>query len=209
MNPYYPVFLNLSGRNCVVAGGGQVALRKVATLLQHGARVTVISPRLCKGLSELDCGGKIQVRRRSYQAGDLEGAYIAIIATGNRTVNLQASLEARCNKIPVNVVDDPGLSDFIVPAIVHRGSVSIAVSTAGKSPALARKIRIMLESKLDNEYAELALLIEGVRREAKRLKLKISSQRWQEAIDLDYLLRLIKQGKSEKARDVLLERLSK
>ena len=192
-----------------MAGGGQVALRKVTTLLQHGAAVTVISPRLCKGLSELDCGGKIHVRRRSYQAGDLQGAYIAIIATGSRTVNQQASLEARCNKIPVNVVDDASLSDFILPSIVRRGSVSIAISTAGKSPALARKIRIMLERKLDGEYAELALLIEGVRREAKRLKLKISSQRWQEAIDLDTLLQLIKQGDSEKARDVLLERLSK
>lgn len=209
MNPYYPIFLNLSGRNCVVAGGGQVALRKVTTLLQHGADITVISPRLCKGLRELDCEGKIQVRHRAYHAGDLEGAYIAIIATGNRTVNLHASLEARCNKIPVNVVDDPALSDFIVPSIVRRGSVSIAISTAGKSPALARKIRTMLEGELDNEYAELALLIEGVRREVKRLKLKISSKRWQEAIDLDNMLDLIKQGNSEKAREILLGRLSK
>ena len=209
MNPYYPVFLSLSDRKCVVVGGGQVALRKVTTLLQHGADITVISPRLCKGLREMDGMGKIQVRHRAYRAGDMEGAYIAIIASGNRTVNQQASLEARCNKSLVNVVDDPGLSDFIVPSIVRRGSVSIAISTAGKSPALARKIRIMLEGKLDSEYAELALLIEGVRREVKRRKLKVSSKRWQEAIDLDYMLRLIKQGNSEKARDVLLERLSK
>jgi len=209
MNPYYPVFLSLNGRKCVVVGGGQVALRKVTTLLQHGADITVISPRLCKGLREMDGTGKIQVRHRAYQAGDMEGGYIAIIASGNRTVNRQASLEARCNKSLVNVVDDPALSDFIVPSIVRRGSVSIAISTAGKSPALARKIRIMLEGKLDGEYAELALLIEGVRREAKRRKLKVSSKRWQEAIDLDYMLRLIKQGNSEKARDFLLERLSK
>jgi len=209
MNPYYPVFLNLSGRNCVVAGGGQVALRKVTTLLQYGADVTVISPRLCKGLGELDCAGKIKVRRRSYQAGDLQGAYIAIIATGNRSVNRQASLEAGLNKIPVNVVDDAGLSDFIVPSIVRRGSVSIAISTAGKSPALARKLRARLEGELADEYADLALLIEGVRREAKKLKLKISSKRWQEAIDLDYMLLLLKQGDSEKARAILLERLSK
>ena len=209
MNPYYPVFLSLGGRKCVVVGGGQVALRKVTTLLQHGADITVISPRLCKGLREMDGTGKIQVRHRAYQAGDMEGGYIAIIASGNRTVNHQASSEARCNKSLVNVVDDPGLSDFIVPSIVRRGSVSIAISTAGKSPALARKIRIMLEGKLDGEYAELALLIEGVRREVKRRKLKVSSKQWQEAIDLDYMLRLIKQGNSEKARDVLLERLSK
>jgi siroheme synthase-like protein len=139
----------------------------------------------------------------------MEGGYIAIIASGNRTVNRQASLEARRNKSLVNVVDDPALSDFIVPSIIRRGSVSVAISTAGKSPALARKIRIMLEGKLDGEYAELALLIEGVRREVKRRKLKVSSKRWQEAIDLDYMLRLIKQGNSEKAREVLLERLGK
>jgi siroheme synthase-like protein len=209
MNPYYPVFLNLGGRSCVLAGGGQVALRKVTTLLQYGADITVISPRLCKGLRDLDCAGKIQVRHRAYQAGDLQGAYIAIIATGNRSVNLQASLEARGNKIPVNVVDDAGLSDFIVPSIVRRGSISIAVSTAGKSPALARKLRTRLEGELATEYAELALLIEGVRREVKNLKLKISSKRWQEAIDLDHMLLLIKQGDSKKAHDILLERLTK
>ncbi len=81
-------------------------------------------------------------------------------------------------------MDDPGLSDFIVPSIVRRGSVSIAISTAGKSPALARKLRSKLEGELDDEYAELALLIEGVRREVKSLKLKVSSKQWQEAIDL-------------------------
>ena len=209
MNPYYPIFLNLSGRNCIVAGGGQIALRKVTTLMQYGADITVISPLLCKGLSALACAGKIQVRRRAYQAGDLEGAYIAIIATGNRSVNRQASLEARGNKIPVNVVDDAGLSDFIVPSIVRRGSVSVAISTAGKSPALARKLRTRLEGELAKEYEELALLIEGVRREVKKLKLKISSKRWQEAIDLDDMLLLLKHGDSEKARAILLENLRK
>ena len=209
MNPYYPIFLNLSGRNCIVAGGGQIALRKVTTLMQYGADITVISPLLCKGLSALACAGKIQVRRRAYEAGDLEGAYIAIIATGNRSVNRQASLEARGNKVPVNVVDDAELSDFILPSIVRRGSVSIAISTAGKSPALARKLRTRLEGELAQEYEELALLIEGVRREVKKLKLKISSKRWQEAIDLDDMLLLLKHGDSEKARAILLENLRK
>lgn len=209
MNTYYPVFLNLSGRLCIVAGGGQVALRKVTTLLQYGAVITVVSPRLCSGLQELNRSGKIQVIHRAYQPGDLEGACIAIIATGSRSVNLRASEEARRNRIPVNVVDDARHSDFIVPSIVRRGSVSIAVSTGGKSPALARKIRTRLESQIDEQYAELALIIEGVRREARRLKLKISSKRWQEAIDLDQMLRLIKQGEGKRAGDILLEELSK
>lgn len=209
MDSYYPVFINLSGRNCTVAGGGQVALRKVTTLLQYGADITVISPRLCKGLSDLDCQGKIHVRHRAYRAGDLQGAYIAIIATGNRGTNLQASLEAKANRIPVNVVDNAGLSDFIVPSIIRRGCVSIAISTSGKSPALARKIRTRMEGEFDAGYGELALLIEGVRREAKRLKLKISSKRWQEAIDLEKMVGLIKQGKCNKAREILLEKLSK
>lgn len=209
MNPYYPIFLNLAGRKCVVVGGGQVALRKVSAMLQHGAEVTVVSPRLCQGLRELDFRAEIRVLHRAYQLGDLDGAFLAVVATGNRSVNVKASQEARCNRIPVNVVDDPGLSDFIVPAIVRRGSVSVAVSTGGKSPALARKLRSKLDGELDGNYADLALLIEGVRREVRRLKLKVSSRMWQEAIDLDVLLGLIRQGKDREAREFLLGKLGK
>jgi precorrin-2 dehydrogenase/sirohydrochlorin ferrochelatase len=206
---YYPVFLNLQGRKCLVAGGGQVALRKASALLEHGAEVTVISPRLCAGMRKLDVDGKIKVINRAYRPGDMKGACIAIVATSNRGVNLGAAGEAKKRGVPVNVVDDPELSDFIVPSIMRRGSLAIAVSTSGKSPALARKIRGRLEGEFGKEYAQLVLIIEEVRRRVKGQRLRVSSRDWQETIDLDSMIALIRQGRDEEAGQSLLERLKK
>jgi precorrin-2 dehydrogenase/sirohydrochlorin ferrochelatase len=206
---YYPVFLNLQGRKCLVAGGGQVALRKASALLEHGAEVTVISPRLCAGMRKLDVDGKIKVINRAYRPGDMKGACIAIVATSNRGVNLGAAGEAKKRGVPVNVVDDPELSDFIVPSIMRRGSLAIAVSTSGKSPALARKIRGRLEGEFGKEYAQLVLIIEEVRRQVKGQRLRVSSRDWQETIDLDSMIALIRQGRDEEAGQSLLERLKK
>jgi precorrin-2 dehydrogenase/sirohydrochlorin ferrochelatase len=209
MAVYYPVFLNLEGRKCLVAGGGQVALRKASALLEHGAEVTVISPRLCAGMRKLDVDGKIKVINRAYRPGDMKGACIAIVATSNRGVNLGAAGEAKKRGVPVNVVDDPELSDFIVPSIMRRGSLAIAVSTSGKSPALARKIRGRLEGEFGKEYAQLVLIIEEVRRQVKGQRLRVSSRDWQETIDLDSMIALIRQGRGEEAGESLLERLKK
>ena len=209
MNPYYPIFLNLDGRKCVVAGGGPVALRKVAALLERHADVTVISPRLCAGLGKLACDGKIRIIHRHYRAGDLKGAFIAVVATSNQAINLKAAEEAKNKKILVNGADNPRQSDFIVPSIVSRGSFAIAISTGGKSPALAKKIRTRLEIEFGTEYAALALLIEEVRHEIKKRRIKVSSHTWQEAIDLDSMIEMIKQGQPEKARDNLLQKLQR
>ena len=206
---YYPVFLNLQGRKCLVAGGGQVALRKASALLEHGADVTVISPRLCAGLRKLADNGRIKVINRAYHPGDMKGVQVAIVATSNRAVNTGAAEEAKKRGILVNVVDDPVLSDFIVPAIMRRGSLAIAVSTSGKSPALARKIRSRLEEEFGKQYAQLVLVVEQVRRQVKREKLKVGSRDWQEAIDLDSMIALIKQGRDAEAGEALLERLRK
>ena len=209
MAVYYPVFLNLQDRKCLVAGGGQVALRKVTALLEHGAAVTVVSPRLCAGLRKLADDGNIKVINRAYRPGDVKGFQVAIVATSNRAVNMEAASEAKKRGILVNVVDDPVLSDFIVPAIMRRGSLAIAVSTSGKSPALARKIRSRLEDEFGREYAALVLVVEQVRRQAKRENLKVSSRDWQQAIDTDSLIALLKQGKEKAAGDSLLEKLRK
>jgi precorrin-2 dehydrogenase/sirohydrochlorin ferrochelatase len=206
---YYPVFLNLQGRRFLVAGGGQVALRKVTALLEHGADVTVVSPRLCAGLRKLADNVSIKVIDRAYRPGDMKGVQFAIVATSNRAVNMDAAGEAKKRGVPVNVVDDPVLSDFIVPAIMRRGSLAIAVSTSGKSPALARKIRSRLEDEFGREYAQLVLVVEQVRRKVKREKLKAGSRDWQQAIDIDSLIALIKQGKEKEAGEALLERLRK
>jgi siroheme synthase-like protein len=206
---YYPVFLNLQDRSCLVTGGGQVALRKANTLLAHGAQVTVISPRLCAGMHKLSSDGRIKVINRAYERGDIKGFHLAIVATGNRRVNLAAAGEAKKRGVPVNVVDDPVLSDFIVPSIMRRGSLCIAVSTSGKSPALARKIRSRLEHEFGKEYELLVPVIEKARRQLKRHGLKVSSRDWQEAIDLDSMIELIRKGRDTEAGEALFKKLRK
>ena len=204
---YYPVSLNISGRKCVVVGGGQVALRKVRALLEHGADVEVISPDLFPELAQLATSGKIKALNRAYRLGDLVNASVAIAATDDGELNRQVAKEARSKAVLVNVVDDVENSDFIVPSCLRRGELTIAVSTAGRSPALARKIRTRLEKELDNEYTSLIRLIGEVRAEVKREGMKIDGDRWQEALDLDLLLELLKRGDEEKAKAILLSHL--
>ena len=204
---YYPVFLSISGRKCVVVGGGQVALRKVRGLLEHSADVGVISPHLCPELVQLAESGEIRVFNREYRTGDLADAFVAIVATDDRELNRQVAEEANSKAVLVNVVDDAENSDFIVPSYLRRGEVTIAVSTSGRSPALARKIRTRLEKELGNEYASLIRLIGEVRAEVKREGMNIDGDRWQEALDLDLLLELLRRGDEEKAKAILLSDL--
>ena len=204
---FYPVFLNISRKKCVVVGGGQVARRKVRALLEHGASVEVISPDPCPELNKLVETGEVKVLRRRYQAGDLQGAFLAIAATDNSDINQQVIKEAQGKAVLVNAVDDAENSDFIVPSYLRRGDMTIAVSTAGRSPALARKIRTRLEKELGDEYASLVSLIGEVRAEARRQGIKVSGDEWQEALDLDLMIGLLKKGDVEKARASLLENL--
>jgi siroheme synthase-like protein len=204
---YYPVALNVEGRKCVVVGGGQVSLRKVITLLEHGADVDVVSPELCTELSGLVKDGKIAARNRGFQSGDLKGSFIAVAATDDNRINEQVAKEAKASGIPVNIVDDPAGSDFIVPSSLSRGDVVIAVSTGGKSPALARKIRSKLEQDIREEYASLVELIDEVRTELKQKGLSIDSDSWQKALDLDVLIGMLKGGDRDKAKAVLLNNL--
>ncbi len=207
MPSYYPLFLKIAGKRCLVVGGGQVALRKVAALLDYGASVQVISPDLCPELNRLVETGEIAVQRKLYQPGDLKGAFIVIAATDDHNINLAVVKETNRTGVLVNVVDDPGNSDFIVPSCLRRGDVTVAISTSGRSPALARKIRSRLEKDLEKEYAALALLVDEVRVEVKSQGIKISGDDWQQALDLDLMIDLLKKGDSEKARALLLSNL--
>ena len=207
--PYYPIFLGLSGKRCVVVGGGQVALRKVRALLEHEAEVKVISPKLCPELAQMAEKGVIMVLSRSYNDGDLEGAFIVIAATCDSEINRKVAEEAREKKILVNVVDDPEQSAFIAPSYLRRGALTIAVSTAGKSPALARKIRTRLEKDFGDEYASLALVIGEIRTELRRQRIKVNGDTWQEALDLDALTRMLRAGQREKAKATLLTNLER
>ncbi len=204
---YYPIFLSVSSKRCVVVGGGQVALRKVRVLLECGANVRVISPDVCFELSQLAESGEIEVFNREYRTGDLKGAFVAIVATNDSTTNLKVAKEAQRDAVLVNVVDDAENSNFIVPSYVRRGDVTLAISTAGRSPALARKIRTRLEKEFGDEYASLALLISEVRGEVKRQGIKVNGDAWQEALDLDLLIELMRKGEDEKARTILLDNL--
>jgi siroheme synthase-like protein len=204
---YYPVFLKLRGKRCAVIGGGQVALRKVRSLLEHGASVDVISPELCPELAELAAEGQVHIFKRSYEAGDLRDIFIAIAATDDGQVNHDLLREAGDQKVLVNVVDDAENCDFIVPSSLRRGDVTIAVSTSGRSPALARKIRTRLENEFGEEYATLALLLNEIRTRVRQQGTQISSDTWQEALDLERLTDLLRQGNHEKAKSVLLANL--
>jgi precorrin-2 dehydrogenase/sirohydrochlorin ferrochelatase len=132
-----------------------------------------------------------------------------VVAAGDRSLNTKVVKEAKGKKVLLNIVDDPELSNFIVPSVVHRGDVSIAVSTGGKSPALARKIRAGLESYFAEEYSELALLVNEVRTELKQKGIKLSGDAWQDALDLGTMIDLLRKGNRSRARSLLLNSLKK
>ena len=164
---YLPIFLRLTDCPCAVIGGGDVAARKVGLLLDAGARVTVTAPQLCETLAELAGSGRIVHRATEFSAAALDGATIVIAATDDRAVNAEVSRLAQASRIPVNVVDDPELCSFILPAIVDRSPVVIAVSTGGSTPVLARLLRARLETLIPAAYGELATLAQRFRDRVK------------------------------------------
>jgi len=204
---YYPVYLNISGKNCIVVGGGQVALRKVTGLLECGGKVAVISPELCSELDELAVKKEIRSVLREFRAGDLKGSFVVIAATDDRKINRQVAAEAREKGILINTVDDTDYCDFIAPSIIRRGEITIAISTSGQSPALARKLRARLEKEFGEEYAQLGRLIGEVRTEARKQKIEVDGEGWQAALDLDRLLDLLNKGEAEKAKAALFKNL--
>ena len=207
ISPYYPLFVNIGGKKCLVVGGGEVALRKVQALLEHGANVEVVSPVLCPELSRMAREGTIQALERDYKPEDLQDALIAIAATDDAKANESVAAEARRRGILVNVVDDPQHSDFIAPSYFRRGDVTVAVSTSGRSPALARKIRSELEKQFGTEYARLALLANEVRHELKQQGVTVGNDAWQEVLDLHPLIELLKYGKRHEAKEIMLRKL--
>ena len=203
---YYPVFLDIKDKKCVVVGGGTVALRKVNMLLDHQARVTVISPRLCDELEEM-VDDTITVIQREYQSGDLEDAFVVIAATDDQEINQQIADEASESGKLINVVDVPALSYFIVPSYLRRGDLTVAVSTNGKSPALARKIRTELEEKFPKEYAQLITMVDEVRSESKKKGVTVSADAWQRALDISDLMDFIRSGELSQAKAKLIQAL--
>ncbi len=165
--PVYIACLRLSGRRCVVVGGGEVGLEKVEGLLACGGEVTLVAPEAVPELERLAAEGSIAWERRRYEPGDLEGTFIAIAATSQTEVNIAVYEDAERRAMLVNVVDVPPLCNFILPAIVRQGSMAIAISTQGASPALAKRMKREISEQFGPAYAELAVILNEARGWAK------------------------------------------
>ena len=174
---YYPILVNLHGQKAVVVGGGKVAERKIETLLGFGALVYVVSKDLTPMLSQYEKEGKITYLGDAFLDGHLDGVFIVIAATDNPELNRRVSLAAKKRALLINAVDQPEDCNFIVPSILQRGDLMIAVSTAGKSPALARRIRQDLEEKFGEEYRFLLVMMGRLRKEILSLGLPSSKNK--------------------------------
>jgi precorrin-2 dehydrogenase/sirohydrochlorin ferrochelatase len=149
----FPMFLKLEGRQCLVIGAGKVGEPKIGGLLETGARIRVVSLAASPAVREWAHAGKIELELRAFSPEDLDGAFLAIVATNSRSLNERVYHEAQRRGVLSNVVDVPDLCDFFYPAVVRRGDLQIAVSTSGQSPSLAQKIRQQLEKQFGPGYA--------------------------------------------------------
>jgi siroheme synthase-like protein len=203
---YYPLYLEMNRRRCVVVGGGAVAERKVEGLLAAGADVTVISPAASQSLRTLVAAGAVRHVAREYRSGDLAGFELVFVATDDATVNSAVFRDARTEDVWVNSADDPNHCDFILPAVIRRGDLTVAISSGGNSPALARTIREELESYFTQEYEQLAGLAAEARVELKKRSLSAPFETWRRALSGD-VRQLLMRGEVARARSHLLKEL--
>lgn len=188
---YYPLFLDVTGREVVIVGGGAVSARKAETMLRHGARVTVVAPDTAPEFEALG----VRILRKRYEAADLGEAAIVFAATDNASVNEQIADDCRARRILVNVADAPLLGDFIVPAVVESGPIKIAISTGGTSPALARQLKADLQP-----YAEMTQILGDVREAAKAsLPHDSDRKRFFESVLTGGVFELLRDGRRDEA----------
>jgi len=200
--PHYPVSLDLKDRRCVVIGGCSLAEEKARGLLAAGARVTVISPDLTPGLAELAMAGRLDVTARRYRWGDLRKTFLAVVVGVDMGLVEAVWRETRERNVLVNTVDDVAHCDFIAPAVVRRGDLAVAISTDGKAPALAVRLRQRLESELGVEHARFLELAGSVRAPLARLLPDLAKRRdlWYRLLDSD-ILHLLRRGQEAAAID--------
>ncbi|OGW92649.1 MAG: hypothetical protein A3G36_01430 [Omnitrophica bacterium RIFCSPLOWO2_12_FULL_45_13] len=208
MPRYYSINLVLKNKKCVVIGAGNVAERKARRLVECAARVSVISPAITPGLKAMAQNGRIILKNRNFNLSDLNGAYLVIAATTDRSVNAAVSSYCRRKNILVNVADSPEECSFILPSIIRRGDLTISISTGGSSPALSKKIRKDLEKMFGAEYAALLRIMKKIRPQARK---KIKDPRSRKAFFKKTLqpetMNLLKQNKGRqvmrKLKDIL------
>jgi len=206
MSAYYPVFLDLRDGSVLVVGGGPVAEGKVEGLLAAGANVTVVSPTVTPRLAGWVAAGRIEHLVRAYQPGDLAGRRLALVATDDPAVSGAVAAEGRERGIWVNAADEPARCDFILPAVIRRGRLVVAVSTGGASPAAARAIREELEGYLTEEHAMLVEVAADAREDLRRRAVSPGPARWRGALDAG-LRRLIADKRYRQARARLARNL--
>ena len=204
---YYPIFLDIAGKPVIVIGGGNIAHVKVVGLLKAGAEVTVVSPELNAEMAALSAQGRFRHFARDYEPGDLEGYTLAFVATDDRSVNSTVADEGKARKVWVNAVDDPPYCDFIMPGIAQKGDLIIAISTSGRSPAMARKMREEIEEFLTDDWAAMLELAAEVRAELREQGKLIDAEIWNKALDAD-LKKLLAEGKRAEAKERLLRSLA-
>jgi uroporphyrin-III C-methyltransferase / precorrin-2 dehydrogenase / sirohydrochlorin ferrochelatase len=201
---YFAAFLDLRDCLAVVVGGGSVGEAKVRTLLRSGARVRVVAPVLGEALRQQVHDGAVEHRARRFEPADVEGATLVIAATDDGSVNAGVAGAARERGIAVNVADDPALSTFIMPAVVDRGAIQLAISTGGASPVLARRVAALVDAAVAPEFARLADFAAEYRDAVKRRFGDVISRRafWERALDGD-ISRLVLAGREAEARALI------
>lgn len=207
--PYYPIYLDIENRNVVIIGGGNVCARKAETMMKYGARVTIVSPEFTDEIEKWAGEGCLQLKRKKYDASDLDGANIVIASTDDESVNTRIATDCRERRIPVNVVDVTHLCEFIVPAIIERGSVQIAVSTGGRSPALARTLKEDLQRLVGPEYAEVNDALGSLRDAAKAtLPTDTDRKRFFDGIIARGILDMLRSGRRREAYQTIVDACS-
>jgi len=206
---FYPVYLNLKGRRVLVIGGGEVAERKIDSLLETGASINVISPEVTAPIASLAGQNRIELTKRAYIPGDCRGAALVFAATGDTEISRAVHEEATALGIFVNTADQSAFCTFIMPAVVRRGDIGIAISTNGKSPALAARLRHKISEIIGPEYARAAELLSRMRPE---IRSRVSSAKHRK--DLHYrildsdIISLLKRNETARAEDRLREIVS-
>lgn len=207
---YLPIFLQVKNRPCLVVGGGKVAARKVLMLHRAGADITVVSPSLCAEIAERAGAGEITHINREFRSEDMDAMVLAVAATDDMALNQRVSRLANEHRIPVNVVDNPALCSFIVPSLVDRSPIQVAISTGGASPVLARMLRSRLESLIPSAYGRLASMVDEFRQRVKE-RFPDSDQRryfWENVLQ-GRIAELLFAGQEEKARTELQEAIAR
>ncbi|HCA26680.1 MAG TPA: siroheme synthase, partial [Betaproteobacteria bacterium] len=206
---FFPIFLHLKGKRCLVVGGGEVAARKTGLLLQAGANVSVVAPELGNTLSRLTAEGAVDYRPTHFSLDDIGEAAVIIAATNDETVNQEVSRAAQQRNIPVNVVDNPALCSFIMPSIIDRSPIMVAVSSGGASPVLARLLRARLETLIPSAYSRLAKLTQRFRDTVKRHFTAPAMRRmfWEKVLQ-GSVAELVFSGQDDKAEALLQAQLA-